>query len=171
MAGIYRSEVIFNMQHILSKICIRVRRGITLSSDSIIAVSIDSLKIGNFICQGDFNQVTDNSMTAEWTPIDTLPRYSITSAKHVSVPDSTVYLLESLLIPQPVSSEQYIRVWYKVGNPGGHMTRMDSKCNLNGLFGGFEPGKNYVITVILGPDPIRFDAGVQDWSNHYFGSN
>ncbi len=167
MAGIYRSEVIFNMQHILSKICVRVRRSSTLSPDSILAVSIDSLKIGNFISQGNFNQITDNSLTAEWTPIDTLPRYSITSAKHVSVPDSTVYLLESLLIPQTVSSEQYIRVWYKIGTPGGFMNRMDNIFSLNGLFGRFEPGKNYVITVILGPDPIKFSAGVQDWNSQY----
>jgi hypothetical protein len=40
---------------------------------------------------------------------------------------------------------------------------MDNIFNLNELFNGFEAGKSYVITVTIGPDPIRFDAGVQDW--------
>lgn len=170
MAGIYRNEVIFNMQHILSKICIRVCRSSTFDPDSVISISIDSLKIGNFVSQGNFAQATDDSnhsLAAEWTPVDTMPRYSITSAKHVSIPDSTVYLLESLLIPQLVSSDQYIRVWYHIGNPGGFINHMDNIFSLNGLFGRFESGKNYVITVIIGPDPIRFDAGVQDWNNNY----
>lgn len=169
MAGIYRSEVIFNMQHILSKLCIRVRRSSTFYPDSILSMAIDSLKIGDFICQGDFTQATDDSpqsLAAEWTPVDTLPRYTITSAKHVSVPDSAVYILESLIIPQQVLSNQYIRVWYNIGNAGGYINRIDNIFSLQDLFSRFEAGKNYVITVTIGPDPIRFDAGVQDWSSY-----
>ena len=37
--------------------------------------------------------------------------------------------------------------------------------SLTGLFQSFEAGKNYVITVTIGPDPIQFDGGVQDWSS------
>ena len=169
MAGIYRSEVTFNMQHILSKLCIRVRRSSTFYPDSIVSIAIDSLKIGNFVCQGDFTQATDDSpqsLAAEWTPVDTLPRYTVTSAKHVSVPDSAVYILESLIIPQRVLSSQHIRVWYNIGNVGGFKNRMDNIFSLQDLFSRFEAGKNYVITVTIGPDPIRFDAGVQDWSSY-----
>ena len=43
---------------------------------------------------------------------------------------------------------------------------MDNIFSLDELFSGFETGKNYVITVTIGPDPIRFDAGVQDWTNN-----
>ena len=168
MAGIYRNEVMFNMQHILSKICVRVRRSDTALPDSLLTISIDSLEIGNFISQGDYVQAIDYShpeMVTEWTPIDTLPRYTVTSAKYVSVPDSAVYTLESLLIPQPVSTDQYIRVWYNIGNRGGYMNHVDNVFSLSGLFGRFEPGKSYVITVIIGPEPIRFDAGVVEWDN------
>jgi len=168
MAGIYRSEVTFNMQHILSKICVRVCRSNTSDPDSVLAISIDSLEIGKFISQGDFVQATDytnQAMATEWTPIDTLPRYTVTSAKHVSVPDSAVYLLESLLIPQTVGSDQYIRVWYNIGNRGGFINHMDNIFSLKDLFRRYEPGKSYVITVIIGPDPIRFDAGVLEWIN------
>ena len=169
MAGILRSEVIFNMQHILSKICVRVRRSSTFMPDSIISISIDSLKLGNFISQGDFVQSMDNAsqtLSPEWASVDTLPRYSVTSAKHVSIPDSAVYVLESLLIPQRVTDGQYIRVWYNIGNSGGYINRMDNIFSLNELFTGFEAGKSYVITVTIGPDPIRFDAGVLDWTDN-----
>ena len=168
MAGIYRAEVTFNMQHILSKISVRVRRSASFLPDSIIAMTIDSLQIGRFISQGDFTQATDDSpesLAAEWNPVDTLPRYTVTSAKQVSVPDSTVYVLESLIIPQRITSGQFIRVWYSIGNAGGYINRMDNMFSLTGLFQSFEAGKNYVITVTIGPDPIQFDGGVQDWSS------
>lgn len=168
MAGTNRTEVIFNMQHILSKLSVCVRRSSSFLPDSIISVNVDSLMLGSFVSQGDFVQSMDNSsqtMPIEWTPIDTMPRYTITSAKHVSIPDSAVYVLESLLIPQYVDGSQYIRVWYNIGNSGGYITHIDNIFSLNQLFAGFEAGKSYVITVTIGPDPIRFDAGVQDWSS------
>lgn len=169
MAGIYRHEVMFNMQHILSKLCIRVRRSDTFMPDSMMAMTIDSIKIGNFISQGNFTQAMTDSLealAAEWIPIDTLPRYTMTSAKNVSVPDSTVYVLESLLIPQHLDSSNYIRIWYSIGNEGCYINQMDNIFSLNQLFDAFKTGKNYVITVTIGPDPITFDGKVQDWEYH-----
>lgn len=169
MVGINRSEVIFNMQHILSKLCVRVRRSAGFLPDSIVSMAIDSLKIGTFVRQGDFTQCTTDDpiqLAQEWTVVDTLPRYSVTSAKHVSIPDSAVYVLESLLIPQSITDSQYIRVWYSIGNAGGYINRMDNIFSLNNLFSGFDAGKSYIITITIGPDPIKFDGGVQDWSSH-----
>ena len=168
MAGVNRSEVIFNMQHILSKLSVRVRRSTSFLPDSILSISIDSLTLGSFVSQGDFVQSLENAsqvLAPEWAPVDTLPRYSMTSAKHVSIPDSAVYVLESLLIPQAVNDDQYIRVWYNIGNSGGYINHIDNIFSLKKLFAGFETGKSYVITVTIGPDPIQFDAGVQDWSS------
>lgn len=166
MSGILRDEVMFNMQHILSKLSIRVCRAANSEPDSVLKITVDSLMIGGFVAQGDFTQsMTDDpvSMAAEWTPVDTLPRYSIMSARNVSVPDSAVYILESLLIPQSVRPAQSIRIWYSIGN--GHTSHMDHIYGLGNLFGRFETGKSYVITITIGPEPIRFNAGVQDWSN------
>ena len=42
MDGIYRNEVMFNMQHILSKICVRIRRSDTALPDSLLTISIDN---------------------------------------------------------------------------------------------------------------------------------
>ena len=169
MAGITRNEVIFNMEHILSKICVRVRRSSTFLPDSIVSISIDSIKIGSFVSQGDFVQTLEDAslvLAPEWTPVDTLPRYTVTSAKNVSVPDSAVYVLESLLIPQHVTDSQYIRVWYNIGNSGGYISHVDNIFKLNELYAAFETGKSYLLTVTIGPEPIRFDADVQDWTNN-----
>ena len=170
MAGITRNEVMFNMQHILSKLCVKVCRSSSFLPDSIISMAIDSIKIGGFISQGNFAQATKNTpqaLSAEWTPVDTLPRYTITSAKEVSIPDSAVYVLESLLIPQPLDNSQYIHVWYSIGNAGGYINRTYNRFSLKELFTGFDAGKNYVITVSIGPDPITFDGGTQDWGDNY----
>ena len=166
LAGITRSEVMFNMQHIMSKLCIRVRRSDTFAPDSVMSMKIDSIKIGNFISQGDFTQAMSDSLLAlasEWTPVDTLPRYTVTSAKNVSVPDSAVYVLESLLIPQRLDGSNYIRIWYNIGNEGGFINQMDNIYRLTDLFDTFKTGKNYIVTVTIGPDPITFDGKVQDW--------
>ena len=56
-------------------------------------------------------------------------------------------------------------MWYNIGNPLGYMNHVDNGFSLNGLFARFQPGKIYVITVIIGPEPIRFDAGVVEWDN------
>ena len=168
MAGTHRSEVMFNMQHILSKISVVVRRSTSLLPDSIISITLDSLKLGSFICQGDFVQNMDNAslvLAPEWAPVDTLPRYSMTSAKNVSIRDSAVYVLESLLIPQGISDSQYIRVWYNIGNAGGYINHMDDIVSLDNLFAGFETGKSYIITVTIGPEPIQFTAGAHEWAS------
>ena len=54
LKGLYRSEVAFNMQHILSKLCVRIHRSAGFLPDSVIAMKLDSIRIGDFISQGNF---------------------------------------------------------------------------------------------------------------------
>lgn len=171
MAGIYRNEVVFNMQHILSKLCIKVCCSNTFIPDSLEVVTLDSIRIGNFVSQGDFTQNISIDSTGiiplEWNVIDTLPRYDITSASNVNLTDTALFVLESLLIPQAVSDDQYIRVCYSIGGAnGGYKNRMNNKFMLNNLFSRFEPGKNYIINIVIGPEPITFDGGVVDWDDN-----
>ena len=172
MAGINRTEVVFNMQHILSKLCIRLRRG-DYQPASKITVIIDSLRIGNFICQGDFTQAMTDSvkaLAAEWTPIDTLPRYNL-EISNVTVPDQPIYVIESLCIPQRITSDHTLSIWYRIGKPGHYMSRMDDSLSLKSLFNSFDAGKSYMISITIGPDPIKFDAGVNDWSSYSIPEN
>ena len=164
MAGVYRDAVMFNMQHILAKLCMRVCRTDTSS----VAITIDSVKIGRFVSQGNFSQSFNVPLAplAVWNQVDTLARYEITSARGVTVPDDTaVYILESLIIPQTVNSSQYIQVWYSIGNASGYMDHMNHIKKLDDLFGKFDTGKNYIITAWVGPEPISFSGDVQKWDD------
>lgn len=170
MPGTARTLVTFNMQHILSKLCIRICRSNTFPSDTVAPIIVDSLKVGNFISQGNFTQcMTDDSlkMLAEWTPIDTLPRYTINSARGVSVPDSAVYVVESLIIPQQTDASQNVHIWYKLGGNGGAMSRFNYLIKLDDVFDRFIAGRNYLLTIIIGPDVITFDSGVCGWDDSY----
>lgn len=173
MAGINRAEVMFNMQHILAKICLRVCRSASAQPDSLLAIRIDSVKIGRFIAQGNFSQEPNGmpiAQAAEWTTVDTLPRYEILSPHGVSVGDTAVYIIESLIIPQAIADDQYIRVWYSIGARGGYLSNMSHVQSLKNLFSSqhthFDTGQNYIITAILGSDPITFNGGTLDWDSH-----
>lgn len=174
MIGLNRGQVTFNMQHILSKICVRIARDKTFLPDSIEHMTLDSIRITNFVCQGNFEQSTRNdslSILAEWTPIDTLPRYAITSAKNVGIPDSALYVIESLMIPQPVNDDQYIQVWYNIGSESGYVGHYYYISRLTDVFGRFMAGRNYLLTLTISPKAITFDAGVQGWDDNYGDTN
>lgn len=168
MSGMQHNIVSFNMQHILSKLCIRVERSSAFLSESEVAVTIDSITIGNFIRQGDFTATSNSTpelQATEWTPVDTLPRYTMCSAKNVSVPDTAVYVMESLLIPQTANPGQIIQIRYKIGNPGGFINEFNATFRLDEKFDRFLPGCNYIITFKIGPDVITFDGGQSGWED------
>ncbi len=168
MDGKIRAEVAFNMKHILSKLCVRVISSSKFSSNTATEMTLDSIKIGDFVSQGNFTQsMTDdpNLQASEWTPIDTQPRYQINSAHNVSVTGSGAYVLESLIIPQQISNQK-IQVWYTIGRKDAYQNHMYDILDLSNLFTGFESDKNYIINIIIGPDPIVFSSDVQNWSNN-----
>lgn len=170
LPGVTRSLVTFNMQHILSKICVSVRHDDTFPIDTLEYMTLDSLEISNFISQGDFTQCIDNDsigILREWTPVDTLPRYSINSAHNVSIPDTAVYVMESLLIPQLSDDSQYIRIWYTIGNRSGYKGHFYYIFKLNEVFSRFMGGRNYQLALIIGPQVIKFDSGVSGWDDQY----
>lgn len=170
MIGLNRGQVTFNMQHILSKICVRIARSKTFLPDSVEHMSLDSLKITGFVSQGNFEQSLKNDsigILAEWTPIDTLPRYDVVSAKGVSIPDSALYVMESLLVPQRANDDQYIHIWYNIGSSDGYIGRYYYVMKLNDVFGRFMAGRNYLLTLIIGPEAITFDSGVSGWNDQY----
>lgn len=174
MSGMQHNIVSFNMQHILSKLCIRVERSSAFLSESEVAVTIDSITIGNFIRQGDFTATSNSTpelQATEWTPVDTLPRYTMCSAKNVSVPDTAVYVMESLLIPQTANPGQIIQIRYKIGNPGGFINEFNATFRLDEKFDRFLPGCNYIITFKIGPDVITFDGGQSGWEDKRISKN
>ncbi len=168
MVGMNRGQVTFSMQHILSKICVRVTRSASFLPDSVMPMTLDSLEITSLVSQGDFTQSINNDsigILAEWTPVDTMPRYIINSARDVSIPDSALYVVESLVIPQIVDDSQYIRLWYSIGDDNSYKGRFYYTFKLSDVFGLFMAGRNYLLTLIIGPEAITFDSGVSGWDD------
>lgn len=171
LTGMEHQEVTFNMQHLLSKICVKVCRSDSFPPDSVIALTVDSLTMEGFISQGDYVQnmsFVSGLTPTEWTPIDTLPRYTMNSARNVSIPDSALYVLESLLIPQDVDTNHYVHIWYTIGHKNGQTDHRDYRFRMSEVFSRFDTGCNYILTAIIGSgvDPIVFNGGVSVWGNH-----
>ena len=179
LQGKNHTDVTFNMQHILSKLCIKVKNNSTsLLQDSTMFMTLDSLHVGSFISQGNFGQkftqapTPDDSAqyrfeTSEWTPVDTLPRYILRSHDGLPVTDSCVCIIESLLIPQPTVEGQMIDIWYTLGVKNGLASHFHYAKPLKDVFGGFVSSCNYVIEISVGPDIITFDSGMTGWENSY----
>lgn len=176
--GLTKGKVTFIMQHILSKLDVRIFRDENVSEDQVVPVVVDSLRIGNFVCQGNFSQVlTQNplvetptdvaSKIQEWTLVDTLPRYELNGIQGITIPNhSTTYLIESLLIPQQIQ-DQTVEIWYTVGRDGEHQDHNYAKTDLSTLFDRFVSGNSYVLNIVLNKsaDLIRFDSGVSEWDS------
>lgn len=175
LMGTYKNEVTFNMNHILSKLCIKASKSSNfVAHDSALFIRIDSMKVGQFISQGNFTQRLANSPSpadttqfnftkSEWETVDTLPRYVINGALGVDITDSPAYVIESLLIPQPTESGQMIDIWYSLGVDGGYVNRFHYSMQLSDVFSGFISGCNFIIEFIIGPKAITFDSGVTNW--------
>ena len=75
--------------------------------------------------------------------------------------------MESLLIPQTVTPDQKIHIWYTVGRDNEYKTQNYAQTTLNTLFDIFVAGNSYVVNIVLNKsaDMIRFDSGVSDWDS------
>lgn len=169
LQGWYRDEVTFNMQHILSKICVGVRRSPAFAQD--VVVSLDSVQIDGLVRQGDFTAAR-SKFGNEWVTVDTLPRYSMTSVSVPVVTDSTLWALESLVIPQETGLDSNLNIWYTLSAADGSYVNQCSRSykfrnidKKNNTFYSLNSGCNYMITIVIAPDVITFDSGVDGWVN------
>ena len=171
ISGYRAQRVIFNMQHILSKFNVMVKTDGTLASDASTTITVDSIIIGKFKGQADFVQLLDHSpipddtqdlAMTEWNLNTGGSSYSLHSAEGVIADAQGMYVIESLIIPQPTTAEQSVKVCYTMSSSGGHTERFKSVIPLD-MFDRFVSGCNYTLTLIVGPDVISFDTGFEPW--------
>lgn len=147
-------EVEFNMQHILSKICV-----VAHLDEFVGTITIDSLKIGPFISKADFNQNADAEN--EWTLDSTATRYYASSEKNLTV-DKPMCVLESLIFPQESASDQKLEIHYSINGAAFLYTH-----SLKAIFENrFMTAHNYVITLTIGPEIIKFDGSAVQWDDN-----
>lgn len=178
--GSYGSRVMFNMQHILAKFNVLARSAGTVSTDENTIVTIDSIIIGTFKGQAGFVQRLDHTpnpdnaldnAVQEWT-IDSLSSsYSLHSAGNVEIDAQGMYVIESLIIPQVTTPEQYIKVCFTMSSTGGRHERFVNMFAFDALFDRFVSGCNYTLILTISPDAIRFDTGCEQWIARVIDNN
>lgn len=180
--GSTHMTVQFVMQHILSKLNIRVRANSALVNDaSITSLVVDSITIDNFAAKGDFAQQLDHTpnianatdmAATEWTLDNTAAPIKLVSAKNVATTADWTYTLESLVLPQDVLATQEVRVRYTMTFSDNRVEHYLYTMPLTEAFGPATPadgqfvsGNCYTLSFFIGPDVIRFDSGVANWDN------
>lgn len=177
--GAARGEVHFTMQHILSKLNVRIKADASLLADQgIDSIKVCKLSISNFAANGNFTQtkastpIPGTDAYDEWTTAVAMPRRMSLAgpADTVGVCDSWMYLQESLLIPQVLKETQFVTVVYTMDYSDGRTEKFTFNSNLKALFdsAGIDrlwAGYNYTLSFIINSEKITFDAGMSSWTD------
>ena len=174
LPGTNRDKVSFTMQHILAKFVAAVRVDKSLAeSQDVTKVMVNSLTIDDFVSKGSFEQKytynpdTTNIYEAdEWILDETAARYTLAMSQPAQVlPDQTMYLMESLLLPQTVEEEATITLNYSYTYSDGRTERFLYTTPLTKAFLQFSSCCCYTLTFVINPECIVFDAGVNNWQD------
>ena len=166
-------DVEFMMQHILAKLNIRIKADSALLRKRRIShITADSIDVGTLAAQGDFCQqlahtpILSDSAEAgieEWTATDTT--LYINCAHACEMKETPTYLIESLVMPQHISSQATVTLYYTYHFANGHTEQCRHRIALTDAFSRFASGYNYTLTFTLKPHRIVFDAGATGWEN------
>lgn len=167
-------DVDFMMQHILSKLNIRIKVDSTFLRMRFIShFTVDSIVVGSLAAKGDFMQqlshtpiLTDPNEASinEWTVSDTT--LTIKSLHACTISGLPTYLVESLVLPQYISPEATVTFYYSIHFGNGHTEECRYRITLTDAFTRFATGHNYTLTFILNPQRIIFEAGSADWKKY-----
>ena len=166
-------DVEFMMQHILSKLNIRIQADSTLLRKRYIShITADSLVVGTLAAEGDFTQQLthtpilsdpDEACIEEWTATDTTLYIRCTHACAIAAVPT--YLVESLVMPQHISSDATVTLYYTYHFGNGCSEECRYRIPLTDAFSRFAPGHNYTLTFTLRPCRITFEAGATGWES------
>ena len=167
-------DIEFMMQHILAKLNVRIKTDLKLLLEQhITQLTADSVVIGTLAAKGDFVQqlthtplLTDPAQAAinEWAVSDTILILKETHAS--TIEETPVYLIESLVLPQHISSQATATLYYSYHYDDGHKEECRYQMPLTEAFTRFASGHNYTLTFTLSPKRIVFEAGAANWEKN-----
>ncbi|MBR6630083.1 MAG: fimbrillin family protein [Bacteroidaceae bacterium] len=166
-------DVEFMMQHILAKLNIRIKADSALLRKRFITqLTANSIVVGALAAEGDFHQQLTH------TPILTNPEEASLEEWSVGTPTlyikgthacpiaaSPTYLVESLVLPQHITAEATVTLYYTYHFANGHTEQCRHRIALTDAFSRFASGHNYTLTFTLRPCRITFEAGATGWEN------
>lgn len=166
-------DVEFMMQHVLAKLNIRIKADSTLLSKRFITqLTADSIVVGALAAEGDFDQQLthtpiltnpEEASLEEWS-VGT-PTLYIKGTHACAIAASPTYLVESLVLPQHITAEATVTLYYTYHFANGHTEQCRHRIALTDAFSRFASGHNYTLTFTLRPCRITFEAGATGWEN------
>ena len=166
------NEVDLTFTHELAKLNVKVQRDASYQSTQ--ALIITTLEILNLKNQGYFVRNATKTWTVSGSSEGT---FAITGNKKLANPgvDNEKYVIEQLLLPQGIKKattasstaefdEACVHITYTIGTEV-----FDGFYALNNIFDNtgnytFEGGKEYTLTITVGPEPIHFTPSVTAWT-------
>jgi len=156
-------------KHILSKLNVTVAKANVLDGST---VEVKSIEITGLDNNGTYSENTYDASASPkksgWTPAAAAANstyklsYKGSQALNASA-GNPYYFIESLVMPQAVSAEK-ITLKYTV-TTDTHAEDFTYQMDLKDAFTSFFDRYNYKINFTIGPDVIKFDAGVTEWDN------
>lgn len=173
--GSSHNTVQFSMQHILSKLNVRMR--ISPTMENLLGeatVTVDKVTIGSLHSKGDFTQkLTATPATVE-EKATSATEWSLTddeiTLQHTNVETLTtanLYLIESLVIPQVTDAEDKIYIEYTI-HYADHTEKFKFSKSLRDIdpeLQQFCTGYNYTLSFLINPDQIIFTANACNWAD------
>lgn len=175
------NDVAFTFQHILSNITVRMAVGDALKADyQNNPVTVVSISIGAVKMDGSYAYDTDNT-TYKWTLAANPTTHTFSGTQTSSNVFASNVLtsrtdgftnvpgLENLLfVPQSVDAGYKITLQYKIADEvyDTEILLSSFKNSGNSALATWVPGYKYTYDIVIGPNPILFDAaGVTDWTD------
>ena len=154
--------VSFNFGHTLAKLLVSVKA----NNAAPYTISVDSICVADLYSTGNYDH------NEGWVVKDSsnLVNYYYTAPDTTVDADKKMYFVESLVMPQNISSTQMLTLIYTVYS-GSYSEEFTYKASLADLFAGkateFGKGKSYSVHFTIAPEKniISFDAGVTIWDN------
>lgn len=175
--GISQHLVSFTMQHVLAKLNVRIHLDDVLAADTYLRkVIVESLQIGELAADGTFVQQhasTPNGTGSETEWTTGSATQTLQGASGLIVQNSWRYMLESLVIPQALPAAAEVVLVYALEFVDDRIEHYTYRLPLTDVFSTishFVSGNSYTLSFTIAPDVIRFDAGLDVWTEGAAGT-
>jgi len=174
-----RGTVQLVMQHLLFSNKVRARISSQLANDPAVdSVTINNVVMTPFIASADFEQKLTHTPSAEteWEEghsewkLNNTDKYTLLYNRGDTLSTEFLSLINELCIPQQLTSDMSLRVDWSIHYSDGRTesyvfaeTLSNIFCDLPHQY--FTGGNAYVISLTVGPEVIKFDSGVTEWTD------
>lgn len=194
VSGVIESTATVDLQfhHTLAKLLVAAKaaKDLTASGEGYL-VKIKSIKANDFLSTGSYNtdkwtaasgDVVNYVYNASDDAVATTVETKVASGKAIQLTTAPTYFIESLVMPQAVAEAQQIVVEYEIeskslnasGDAVSYSEAFTRKIDVDEILVNasgdasttrYNESYKYLLTLIIDPQIITFDAKVTDWGN------